>query len=287
MELRVKEICKAQGITLQALADRLGINRVNLSISINGNPTLEKMTEIANALGVTVNDLLPEPQGKTIKGYIELDNQIIKVQNINDLKRIIHDYEKFEIDLSKQNKYYLKDCVVFRSQEDEFGAFSNMANGFPLEINGIKTHGVDTLYQAMKFPKYPEIQKIAIEATNLPSIEKQLKQYCNSPFIREDWEEVKVAIMEWCIKVKYVQHWVNLKVLMNKTHNKPIVELSMKDKFWGVVPLKKNPDCLTGMNVTGQIWMKIRQERSYKSINPLEINDFTLYNKPIEVVKLF
>ena len=284
MELRVKEICKTQGITLQTLAERLGINRVNLSVSINGNPTLEKMNEIANALGVTVNDLLPEPQRKTIKGYIELDGQIIKIQNINDLKQVIQDFEKFEIDLTKQKKYNIKDCIVFQSPDDEFGVFSNNAEGFPLEINGIKTWGVETLYQAMKFPKYPEIQKIAIETSNPLTIEKQMKQYSKPPFIREDWEKVKVAIMEWCIKIKHVQH-LSKRVLFSKTYGKPIVAVSAKDKFWDTVPLKKNPDFLVGMNVLGQIWMKIRKERFYELINPLEINDFTLYGKPIEAIK--
>jgi len=286
MELRVKEICKEQGITLQTLAERLKIHRVNLSASINGNPTLEKMAEIASALGVTVNDLLPELQGKAIKGYIEVDNKITKIQNINDLKRIIQDFEKFEIDLTKRKKYNLKDCIVFQNLNDEFGAFSNAAEGFPLEINGIKTYGVETLFQAMKFPKYPEIQKMAIETTSPLTIEKQMKQYSKHPFIREDWEEVKVAIMEWCLRVKYVEHLLNLRILISKTHSKPIVASSIKDKFWGAVPLKKNPDCLVGINVLGQIWMKIRKEHLNQfTINPLGINDFTLYGNSIEAVK--
>jgi len=284
MELRVKEICKEQGITLQTLAKRLKINRVNLSVSINGNPTLEKMTEIANALDVTVNDLLPEPQKKRIKGYIELDNQLIKIQSIKDLERIIDNYEKFEIDFTKQKKYNLKDCIIFQNPSDEFGAFCNTAEGFPIKVNDVKTWGVENLYQAMKFPKYPEIQKIAIEATNLLTVEKQMKQYSKPPFIREDWEEVKVAIMEWCIKIKYAQHF-NFYELLKKTRKKPIVELSAKDKFWGAVSLKKNPDYLVGKNVTGQIWMKIRKEKNYSLIEPLNINDFTLYGKPIEAIK--
>jgi len=285
MELRVKEICKEQGITLQTLAERLKVHRVNLSASINGNPTLEKMTKIANALGVTVNDLLPEQQGKTIKGYIEIDNQIAKIQNINDLKRIIHDFEKFEIDLTKRKKYNIKDCIVFQNTNDEFGALSNLAEGFPLEINGIKTWGVETLYQAMKFPKYPEIQKMAIEATNPLTIEKQMKQYSKHPFIREDWEEVKVTIMEWCIMVKYIQH-LGLRKIINKTHNKPIVDTSTKDKFWGAAPLKRNPDCLVGINVLGQMWIKIRKDHFHQlTVNPLGINDFILYGDPIEAVK--
>ncbi len=93
MELRVKEICKQKGITLQQLANKLGINRVNLSVSINGNPTLNKMSEIAEALGVSVNDLLPAPP-KTVTGFLEVEGKVIKVNGVEDLKKIISELEK-------------------------------------------------------------------------------------------------------------------------------------------------------------------------------------------------
>lgn len=54
MELRVKEICKSKGLTIQELADRMNINRVGLSQHINGNPSVEVLTQIAETLGVEV-----------------------------------------------------------------------------------------------------------------------------------------------------------------------------------------------------------------------------------------
>ncbi len=93
MKLRVKELAKQQGITLQELADRMNINRVNLSASIHGNPTINQLEKIANALGVTVNELLPLPSDE-VRGYIEIKGKIIKVTSIDDLKKIITDLEK-------------------------------------------------------------------------------------------------------------------------------------------------------------------------------------------------
>lgn len=60
MNLRVKEICKAKGMQMQQLADVLGINRVTLTASINGNPTLSTLENIAKALGVEVTELFSE-----------------------------------------------------------------------------------------------------------------------------------------------------------------------------------------------------------------------------------
>lgn len=57
MELRVKELCKEKGLTLQQLAEYMGVNRVSLSNSINGNPTIGTLEKVAGALGVDVVEL--------------------------------------------------------------------------------------------------------------------------------------------------------------------------------------------------------------------------------------
>lgn len=60
--LRVQEICKRQGITMQELAKKMGITYQALYASVSGNPTIGKLQEIANALGVDVVDLLGTPK---------------------------------------------------------------------------------------------------------------------------------------------------------------------------------------------------------------------------------
>lgn len=57
MELRIKELCKEKGLTLQQVAEYMGVNRVSLSNSINGNPTIGTLEKVAAALGVEVIDL--------------------------------------------------------------------------------------------------------------------------------------------------------------------------------------------------------------------------------------
>lgn len=61
MNLRITEHCKSQGITLQDLADRIGIARSTLANTLSkGNPTIETLEKIAKALNVFVSDLLDE-----------------------------------------------------------------------------------------------------------------------------------------------------------------------------------------------------------------------------------
>ena len=60
MKIRVKEICKQQGITISNLAKKMGIKQESLSRTINGNPTLSSLENIAEALNVKVSDLVKE-----------------------------------------------------------------------------------------------------------------------------------------------------------------------------------------------------------------------------------
>lgn len=65
MELRIKELIKEKGTTIQSIAALIGVNRVTLSNSINGNPTLETLEKIASALGVPVTELFEQPKSDT------------------------------------------------------------------------------------------------------------------------------------------------------------------------------------------------------------------------------
>ena len=65
MNLRVKEICKEKGMTIQELADNMEMKRESLSRAINGNPTLETLEKIATALGVNITELFDQPKKNT------------------------------------------------------------------------------------------------------------------------------------------------------------------------------------------------------------------------------
>lgn len=61
---RIKDVIKEKGLTITELAEKMGINRVNLSNMINGNPTVETLNKIAGALEVPITDLF-EQSGKS------------------------------------------------------------------------------------------------------------------------------------------------------------------------------------------------------------------------------
>lgn len=59
---RIKEILKEQGITINELADKLGISRVTLSTQINGTANIVSYEKIATALNVPMWQLFASPE---------------------------------------------------------------------------------------------------------------------------------------------------------------------------------------------------------------------------------
>ncbi|WP_298423216.1 helix-turn-helix transcriptional regulator [uncultured Kordia sp.] len=88
--LRVKEVAKSKNISLEQLANILQINRVTLSRTINGNPTVETLMKIANALDVEVSELFSSAKGNTkLNGYVEYKNEVYRINSKKDLENLL------------------------------------------------------------------------------------------------------------------------------------------------------------------------------------------------------
>lgn len=68
--MRVKEIIREKGLTVEKLADMLGISRQALSRQINGKLLVETAEKIANALGVPLWQLFASPDEVQKEGAV-------------------------------------------------------------------------------------------------------------------------------------------------------------------------------------------------------------------------
>ena len=94
MELRIVELAHSKGLTIADIAQQLGISRVNLSNSLNGNPTLSRLTEVAKVLNVEISELFkPAPPKELVTGYLEYKGRIVKINSIDAIKKFIEDIE--------------------------------------------------------------------------------------------------------------------------------------------------------------------------------------------------
>ena len=94
MPLKIKDVAKSKGMTMAQVAEKLGINPITLSQSLNGNPTLSRLTEVANALGVDVSELFVQPPGKqVIHGCIFVDGDAVVVNSKEELLKLAKELE--------------------------------------------------------------------------------------------------------------------------------------------------------------------------------------------------
>jgi ribA/ribD-fused uncharacterized protein len=181
-------------------------------------------------------------------------------------------------------QYIESEVVVFRSTKAEFGGLSNMASGFSININGVIIPSAEHLYQACRYPLFPDFQEEIIQQ-NSPMTAKMISKK-HLKYARQDWDNVRFKIMRWCLEVKLSQNWEKFSQVLLKTGDKAIVELSPKDKIWAAV---KEGDKLIGTNALGRLLMELRENYVKKNdyhrcIDPLPITGFLLFGNPIEEV---
>lgn len=189
--------------------------------------------------------------------------------------------------MNLQRTYFRSDVVLVHKTKDAFGGLSNMAGGFPLVVNGIRIPTTEALYQACRFPSLPDVQRDII-AQHSPMTAK-MKSKPHRELTRGDWESVRFKVMRWCLRVKLAQHYNEFGRLLLATQDRPIVELSRKDDYWGT-KLQRDEETLVGQNVLGRLLMALRQRvqeedsATLRTVEPLAIPDFLLLERPIDTV---
>ncbi len=90
LTLNVKKLCKSKNIKMSDLAKKMGITPESLSRSVNGNPQLSTLNEIANALNVDICTLLGSEDD--IYGIIVYKNKPYMINSIQELKEFINNF---------------------------------------------------------------------------------------------------------------------------------------------------------------------------------------------------
>ena len=86
--LNIKKILKKKGVTSAELADKLGVSQPSISYAINGNPTLETLQKIADALDVQIVDLFERDSDK-LNAIIVHNNKHYEASTVAELEKII------------------------------------------------------------------------------------------------------------------------------------------------------------------------------------------------------
>lgn len=88
MKDMVKQLCKAKGITLKDLADKIGIARESLTRALDGNPTLSTIQGIADGLNIEVSQLFIGSEN-ALNGFVDYQGTIHRIQSKDDLEKLL------------------------------------------------------------------------------------------------------------------------------------------------------------------------------------------------------
>ena len=152
--------------------------------------------------------------------------------------------------------YERKKSCGFRFTDAAWGELSNF---FPLAVPiaagpwAFATS--EHLYQACKFPARPNIQQRIAEAPTA----RNAAAIGRTPGLGIDpgWNAQRVDVMRWVLRLKREANAAQIDALLAATGERPIVEVSTRDPWWGARPVA---DRYEGNNVLGRLWMELRQQ---------------------------
>lgn len=137
-----------------------------------------------------------------------------------------------------------------------------LSNFYPVKIeySGLTYQNAEAVFQAQKCLSDEERAEFCeLPANTAKRVGRQVK-------LRDDWEDVKIQLMEEIVRAKFAQNSELAKKLIS-TDDIPLIEgNTWGDKFWGV-------DIRTGQgeNNLGKILMKIRAEIKAKKLAESEL----------------
>ena len=141
--------------------------------------------------------------------------------------------------------------IRFYNRDEPYYEFTNFYPA-PIDLDGKTWPTTEHYFQAQKFigTSYPEVirnfdrPRQAFDLSRNPTV---------SRWRRNDWEEIKIAIMKKALLAKFTQHKRLRQMLLN-TGDNMLIEHTPYDKFWG------DGGDGSGQNHLGLLLMEIRHD---------------------------
>lgn len=83
--MRIKELIRNKGLTIEEFAESIGMKQSSISRAINGNPTLDTLQKIADGLQVDISELFTPAQDFT--ALISYNGNLYHFRTVEELKQ--------------------------------------------------------------------------------------------------------------------------------------------------------------------------------------------------------
>ena len=119
MALRIKELCKEKHTTMADVAKKIGIHAVTLTQSLNGNPTLSRLQEVADVLEVDVSELFEQPVKESVYGCLYVNGKPVVLYTKEDLLKVLKSLRILTVktETVDEMKYFVKDVAEMAPNE--------------------------------------------------------------------------------------------------------------------------------------------------------------------------
>lgn len=250
------------------------------SLSIEGEIAVSKFLYEIGVLYLVWAQSQSRPDNGKINVAI-LDDSIIAIKKIEEVEldekgklkkksstRIAEFLKKYYTEYWGIQVYPIEQSVFFHKKTDDHWILSNMAS-CPLEIEGIPFKSSEHLFQTLKFATQESV--LAVYNSNSPKMTAKHYQKLDG-HRREDWGQILVDVMKFCLHQKYEQ-CSEFKEELERTKGYHIVELqdakndkeSTSANGWGVKSKGQN---YVGANLMGRLLMELRDGKmEYKLPN--------------------
>ena len=201
-----------------------------------------------------------------------LDDSIIAIKKIEEVEldekgklkkksstRIAEFIKKYYPEYWGDQVYPIEQSVFFQSKTDNHWILSNISS-CPLEVEGVPFKSSEHLFQTLKFAT-PESVLAVYNNYITPKMTAKHYQKLDG-HRREDWGQILVDVMKFCLQQKYEQ-CPEFKEKLERTKGYHIVELqdakndkeSTRANAWGVKSKGQN---YVGPNLMGRLLMELR-----------------------------
>lgn len=150
--------------------------------------------------------------------------------------------------MSAPNLPAMTEPISFYRLQDAYGEFSNFSP-HPFQLKGRTWPTTEHYFQAQKFPETEHEEEIRLAKS--PMIAARMGRSRARP-LRRDWEQVKEDIMREALRAKFTQHDA-LKALLLGTGDRPLIEHTRNDRYWG------DGGDGTGRNRLGVLLVELRE----------------------------
>ena len=88
--MKISKVIKEHGFTIQQVADSIGLQRSSLANTIGGNPTVETLRKIAEAIGCNITEFFAdESKKKNLIALVDYKGNLYRADNIGELEMIV------------------------------------------------------------------------------------------------------------------------------------------------------------------------------------------------------